>query len=354
MDAPRVLHVDSGKSWRGGQRQVLLLATGMKDRGFDPLLAAPPNSPLAVRARAAGLAVLELPLRGELDLRSALRLRRFIARERVDIVHAHDAHSHGIALVALLGRTTPLVVTRRVIFRPRRVRLKYAGRVARFIAISNAVRDRLVQAGIAGERITVIHSGVPAPESVTPRNWRRECGWPVDTVLCGVVGAMTREKGLDLLAAIARRLPNDLFRKTRLVLIGGDKAPRGTIGSIETCHAGFVEDIHSAIAGLDMLWHPSRSEGLGTSVIDAMALGVPPVAFATGGLSEVIEDGRSGVLVSEGDVQRFASAVTSLIRDPALRARLASGGRSRAAYFLDGPMIEKTLEVYRHIRRGGA
>ena len=116
---------------------------------------------------------------------------------------------------------------------------------------------------------------------------------------------MTQEKGLDLVGGIARRLPGELFRRTRLVLLGGKGKGGTTVSGVEGFDAGFVEEIHEAVSGLDVLWHPARSEGLGTSVIDAMALGVPPIAFAVGGLPEVIEDGKSGLLVPAGDADRF-------------------------------------------------
>jgi len=98
-----------------------------------------------------------------------------------------------------------------------------------------------------------------------------------------------------------------------------------------------------------MLWHPARSEGLGTAVIDAMALGITPVAFAVGGLPEVIEDGVSGRLVPPGNVDAFAAAVAELITDGAQRARLSAGARKRAREFDSEAMIERTAEVYKGV-----
>jgi glycosyltransferase involved in cell wall biosynthesis len=161
------------------------------------------------------------------------------------------------------------------------------------------------------------------------------------------VGSIARDKGLDVIGGIARRLPGDIFNRTRLVLLGGKGKGATTIAGIEGFDAGFVEELHPAIAGLDMLWHPARSEGLATSVIDAMSLGVPPIAFAVGGLAETIEDGKSGRLVPRGDVQAFARAAEELIRDGDLRAQLGAGARRRAQQFDARTMIERTAAVYR-------
>ena len=353
MDLPRILHVDSGRSWRGGQRQVFLLSTGLRDMGYRTLVVAPAGSPLIRRAERAGLPTYRLTLRGEWDLRSARELRAVATEWKADIVHAHDARSHSIGRIALLGkRKTRLVVTRRVAYPPKQVRLKYRYGIDAFIAISNAVRQVMVKAGVPANKVEVVYSGLPAPQVKRARNWRRERGWQLGTVVCGIVGAMTQEKGLDLVGGIARRLPGEIFRRTRLVLLGGKVKAGSTISGIEGFDAGFVDEIHDAVAGLDVLWHPARSEGLGTSVIDAMALGVPPIAFAVGGLPEVIENGKSGVLVPPGDVAGFARAAADLITNEPLRARLAEGAKLRAREFDAKRMIERTAEVYHRVIAG--
>lgn len=353
MDLPRILHVDSGRSWRGGQRQVFLLAAGLRDLGYRTLIVAPTGSPLIRKADQAGLPTYRLTLRGEWDIRSARELRAVAREWDARIMHAHDARSHSIARFALFGkRRTKLVVTRRVVFPPKQVRLKYRHGVDAFIAISNAVKTVMLKAGVPAERIEVVYSGVPAPVVKRPRNWRRERGWPVSSVICGIVGAMTQEKGLDQVSGIARRLPGELFRRTRIVLLGGKGNGVTTISGVESFDAGFVEEVHDAMAGLDVLWHPARSEGLGTAVIDAMALGVPPIAFAVGGLPEVIEDGKSGLLIPAGDVAGFVRAAAALLSDDGLRAMLAEGARQRASEFDSKRMIERTAEVYNRVLAG--
>ena len=345
----RVLHIDMGKAWRGGQRQVWLLARAQRDAGHEPLVVAPPHSPLLVRARAAGLAVSAIGAAGDWDLRAARRVAQRLKAWKPHLVHAHDARAHAIAMAALVGRrSTPLIVTRRVAFVPRG-RIKYGPRVARFIAISNAVRDALVEGGVDESRIDVVHSGVPAPVVNRVRNWRQECGWPEGTVLCGVVGAMTVEKGIGLLDQIASKMPDENRRRTRLVLLGGASIGITKIGGIESIRAGFVDEVHMAMAGLDVLWHPASSEGLGTAVIDAMALRVPPIAFRVGGLPELIVDNACGVLVPAGDVDAFARSAATLVEDEMLRKRLGDAGPERAALFSVSQMSEGTSRAYSRV-----
>lgn len=345
----RILHIDSGREWRGGQRQVYLLARGQRDRGHEPLVVANPESPLVRRLRSAGLAASSVRMRAEWDLAAARRLHALIQTWRADVTHAHDARAHAIALTALLGkRSVPLVVTRRVTFPPRG-RMKYGDRVARFIAISGAVRDVLVAAGVDASRIDVVYSGVPVPNVVTPRDWRAERRWPADAVICGVVGAMTAEKGIAELHRICANLSAESRGRVRLVLLGGQASGTEDIGGVPAFRAGFVDAVHDAMAGLDMLWHPSSTEGLGTAVIDAMALRVPPIAFAVGGLTELLADGENGVLVPPGDASAFARSVGMLVADQSLRHRLGACGPPRAALFGVERMIDGTEATYRRI-----
>jgi glycosyltransferase involved in cell wall biosynthesis len=350
----RVVHIDSGTTWRGGQRQALLLAVGLRRLGHEPFLIASPESPLATRARGEGLAVATIRMRADWDIRAAKKIRARIRAWRADVVHAHDARSHALAMFALLGTSSaPLIVTRRVPFTPRSARLKYGERVARFIAISQAVKDAMVNGGIDPNRIDVVFSGIELPTGGVPRrDWRDELGWPGNSVLAGVVGAMTAEKGMDSVTTMAGHLSEGVARRLRFVFMGGPVEGDHPVGRVGGHSAGFVHDIHPAMAGVDFLIHPSRAEGLGTAVLDAMALGVPPIAFAVGGIPEVIIDGESGLLVAPGDHAALGAAVESLVVDPGLRDRLAQGAMERAQSFGADRMTKGTEAVYNRVLGG--
>lgn len=350
----KIVHIDSGKGWRGGQRQVYLLAKGLRDRGHESLVVAPSASPLLEKARTAGLAATAVSSRAEWDMLAAKRIRSRLRAWRPDIVHAHDARSHTIAMIALgTSSRTPLLVTRRVAFSPRLARMKYGRRVTRFIAISNAVKTAMTLVGVPAEKIDVVYSGIPEPRVAQRRDWRQELGWPQDTLVCGVVGAMTGEKGIELLQGIISRLPAAIARRCGVVFLGAEDNGQLIVPGLRTHWAGFVDEIAEAMAGLDMLWHPATSEGLGTSVLDSLALGVVPVAFATGGLSETIEHGVSGLLIQPGNLDDFASGISSLVTDAEMRQQLGLNGRRRARDFSEVSMIESNIAVYYRVLEGG-
>lgn len=352
-----VFHVDTGRGWRGGQRQALLLARGLARCGIGSAVATPPGSPLSLRAQAAGLPVFALRVRGDLDLAAAVRLARLARRVGADVLHAHDARAHAVLLLAsLLVRRPRRVVTRRTAFPPRPGpihRLKYGGRIDRYIAISGAVRDGLAAAGVDPARTRVVYSGIDPLGEVAPVDWRARLGLGAEARVLGSLGALTREKGYDdLLPALARIADPRLH-----LIVLGEGAERRRL---EACAAGLglggrvhlpgsTDRPRDAMAGFDAYVQPSRAEGLGTSVLDALALGLPLVATTAGGLAEVVEPGMSGLLVPPGDPPALAAALSRLLGDPALRARLAEGGRRRAAAFSAEAMVEGTLAVYREL-----
>lgn len=350
LRALRVLHVDAGREWRGGQRQLVLLAGGLRAEGIESLVVAQPASPLLHRLKTEGIATAAVRMRRGLDLLAIRRLRRLLATWQPHVVHAHDPRSHALLDAALVGRRKVrfLVVTHRSTDIPRRT-LRSRARVARFVAISSAVRDALISGGVTEDGVTLVYPGVSAPKADLPRAWRLECGWPEETVVAGVVGPLTREGHLGDLEALLAPLPPRVRGRLALVLLGGPAAGRGALHGVPTFRAGFVHDVHAALRGLDFLLHPGDAEGLGTAVIEAMALGVPTVAFDTGGIAEVVAHARNGLLVAPGDARGFATAIVHLVEDRALRGTLSANGPVRARQFDVGHMVAAVLAGYRDL-----
>jgi glycosyltransferase involved in cell wall biosynthesis len=366
-DAPplRTLHVNTERTWRGGERQTLLLAAGLRDRGHGVTIVCPPSAPLGVRARAAGLDVVEMRMRGELDLRAIRRLRRIYRDDAIDVVQLHTSHAHTLGALARLGRRLPrTVVARRVdysIFRSGTIgftRLKYRTGVDRYIAISAAIRGVLVADGIPSERISIVHSGVvPLPPARRDRAAvRAGLGIPAGARVVGNVAHLARHKGqIHLVRAFAQLAPR--YPDLHLVIAGegeeraaleteiGASALRGRAHLV-----GFQEDVAAWLAAFDIFAMPSEQEGLGTSILDALAAGLPVAGSRTGGIPEIIEDGVTGLLAPPGDAKALAGALGALLDDPARAARLADAGRRRVAEdFSAAAMVEGSIAVYREL-----
>jgi glycosyltransferase involved in cell wall biosynthesis len=269
------------------------------------------------------------------------------------IVHAHDSHAHTLADAAIRIRKAHMVVTRRVDF-PIRQAARWR-RVERAIALSTPVRDRLLAVGVPIERISIIPPAVdlemldpspPWPAAVPTRS--------ADTRFVVCVAALTPEKGIDVLVEAAARLHATHPAVEWLVL--GDGPQRDVL--LSRCRAleltgvvalaGHVEHPEAVVARAQVLVQPSRSEGFGSSVLDALALGVPVVASDTGGLPESLAAG-GGILVPPGDPGALARGVASILDDPRLHERLSGDGRVAAEGFDVATMVSRTLDVYRSL-----
>jgi glycosyltransferase involved in cell wall biosynthesis len=350
----RVLHVDPERDWGGGEAQVLHLLRELALRGHESVLAAVAGAPLARAAAAAGVRVVDCPIANHADLRMVPRLRR-LARA-ADVVHFHTARAH--ALAPWIGRTgARRVVTRRMDYVPRGgawTRFLYNRAVDGVIAISDGVRRALLEAGVDGDRIRVVPSGIdPAAFTIDPAaraELRRAWGARDEDVVVIVVGALERRKGHGVLLDAAARLAPGL--RLRWVFCGegsleAELRTRVTARGLPVTFLGFRGDVARCLAAADVAALPSRHEGLGVAALEAMAAGLPVVASRVGGLAEVVIDGETGRLVGVEDAPSLAAALDALARDPETRRRMGRAGRERVGVrYSAAAMAEGTLACY--------
>ncbi|MFL5517219.1 MAG: glycosyltransferase [Gemmatimonadales bacterium] len=347
-----VVHVASGREWRGGQRQVWQLARELQRRGeVAQAVVTGLGSELAARLRADAVPVVPAVWRAGLDPRALAAVVR-AARRGAALLHAHDAHAVTLAGIASLLTRVPLVATRRVDF-PLRRRGLWAHAV-RIIAISEAVATVLTNDGVPPERVVVVHSGIDleAVRATAPFGARARLGLPEDSLLAITVGALVPHKDHATLLHAARRLA-DRFPALHWVVAGdGELLPllewlRDQLGLNGRVHfLGQIPDPEGLIAEADVFVMSSREEGLGTSVLDAMALGIPVASTAAGGLGEML-GGGAGLLVPAANPEALANAVARILGDPSLRSALAENAASKVRHFTAERMAGEVLTVYR-------
>ena len=355
----RVVHVDTARSWRGGQNQVLLTARGMAERGHAVTVACREGGALEARALEAGLAVRPVPFHGDLWPPAITALASVFHAARPQVIELHDPHAVSAGLLArLLGTRAAVVATRRVDFplRGRLSRAKYRA-CDRVIAVSQAVRSVLEGGGIAPERLRLVYEGVP---DRAPAVGRREAllslGVPEDVPVVGNVAALTDHKDHATLldaAAIVHRTRADV----RFVIVGEGKLRPGLeahaheLGLAERVRfAGFRSDLDRLLPAFDVFCLWSQLEGLGTSLFDAMAFGLPIVATAAGGIPEAVEDGVTGRVVPVRSSEALAAALLEVLSDEGRRRALGEAGRRCFLdRFTDDRMVEATLRVFEEL-----
>ena len=359
------VHVDTARTWRGGQNQVLVTVLGLRALGHRTALVAHPSGELRRRAEE-GLDFFPLAPRTEMDLAAAWRLSRLLKELRPDVVHAHDPHGVAMAAIALSMSTLPtrprLIASRRVDFHLRGSALsrwKYR-QVDCFICASEAIRTMLVGDGVAKRRTVTVHEGIDLArvKAAPPAELHQELWLPHDAPIVGNVAALVPHKGQKyLIGAVARLLRDE--PDTRVVIAGEGELQAALVQQIRHHHlekhvilAGFRPDILSLHKAFDVFVLSSVTEGLGTSLLDAMACARPVVATSVGGIPEVVVDGETGFLVPPRDPEALAAAIGRLISDRGLREKMGAAGLARVqSAFSAEHMVRNTLRVYERVVR---
>lgn len=356
------VHLDTARTWRGGQQQVLLTVTGLAELGHPAVLVAHSSGELRRRA-AEGLRTVALNPSGEFDLQAAWQFHRILRSVAPDVVHVHDPM--GVALIAMALKVQPrlrprplVVASRRVDFHLKRnalSRWKYR-HIDVFIAVSKVIAGMLIEDGIPAEDIEVVHDGVPIGtiDKTEASDVHKALWLPHGAPIVGNVAALVPHKGQrDLIAAAAkvvRAVPD-----ARFVILGEGELRPALEQQVKDLglerHVflpGFRPDALSLQKSFGIFVMSSLTEGLGSAMLDAMACGTPVVGTFAGGIPEAVEDGRTGLLVRPHHPDELAAAIVRLLKDGALRAALGSAARSHVeqAFSVDR-MVEGTLAVYR-------
>jgi glycosyltransferase involved in cell wall biosynthesis len=356
----RVLHVEGGAELYGGAKQVLYLLEGLARQGVENHLACREGCDLA-RLAAPFAEVHGMRMGGDLDLGLIRRLGRAMDACRPDLVHLHSRIGADVmGGIAARRRGLPVVHTRRVDNPEPRwlVAWKYCLH-DRVVAISEGIARVLSAEGLPEHKLRVVRSAVAAGRYGGPQDpphCRAELGLTGDVPVIAVIAQLIERKGhrvlLDALPVLLQTYPDLQVRFLGKGPLAGrlqeEIDVRGLSGHVRLM--GFRNDLPGLLPCLDVVVHPALMEGLGVSLLQAAAAGVPVVASAVGGIPEAVRDRVNGRLVPPGEPEPLAAAIDELLADPALRRHLGAGGRAlvRSEFSVES-MVAGNLAVYREL-----
>lgn len=361
----RILQISSASSFGGGERYVVDLTKSLIARGHDLYLAVRPQSPLPRHLQLSPEKILTLPLRNALDVQSAHELDRYVRRRGIEIVHAHMARDYSLAAYATRRRRqTKFVATRHVLFQLNRLHRHTLARATRVIAVSAAVgRELRSQRILSDKQIVVIPNGVDvdrfnrALARFDRFQYLRSMGLPRDCLLVGSIGELrTLKRHDDFIRAAV--LVAETFPETHFVLAGVDPTSSGEVqkqletlvvqlGLKDRFHfLGWLDEAEKLLAALDVFVSASETESFGLVIAEAMAAGTVVVATETEGAKEVVEAGKTGILVPIGDVPRIAEAVTTVLGDYNRREMGARAREAANARFSLKRMVDEIEKIY--------
>jgi glycosyltransferase involved in cell wall biosynthesis len=345
----------------GGAQQVLYLLDGLAQQGVRCTLVCPPDSAICTAAGSTGVTVQPLPMAGDLDIAFGRRFARWLSTAQAQLLHVHSrrgADTWGGLAARYAG--VPVVLSRRVdsadlpVLGPLKYRLYDS-----VICISAAIRAQLQAAGVPDDKLRLIHSAVDAARCQP--NWSRAdflaaFALPADALVVVCVAQLLARKGhatlLDAWPTVIAACP-----RARLILFGQGpeeaqlRLQAAQLGLGESIvFAGFRQDLLDFLGHADLLVHPALREGLGVSLLEAQAAGLPVVATRAGGIPEAVADGLSGVLVPPQNSVALATAVIRLLQDPQQRSAMGAAGRAHIErdYSLAG-MVSGNLQIYKEL-----
>jgi glycosyltransferase involved in cell wall biosynthesis len=361
QDPIRSVHIDTARTWRGGQNQVLLTVTGLEELGHPAVLVAHEAGELKRRARE-GLRFIGFSPRSEFDVHAAWQLARVLRDVQPDVVHAHDPM--GVALSAMALQMKPTLPRRPVVVASRRVdfhlkshafsKWKY-GHVDLFLAASRVIASILETDGIASDRIATVHDGVNVSlVDKQPALDAHAAFWlPKGAPVVGNVAALAGHKGQKYLVAAAARVVREL-PDTRFLIIGEGDLKDSLERQIRELGldrhvllTGFRPDVLGLMKSFDLFVMSSVTEGLGSAMLEAMAATRAVVGTRAGGIPEAVAHDVTGLLVPTHDERALAEAIVQLLGDPERRQRFGEAGRARIIEeFSVDRMVQRTVEAY--------
>lgn len=338
-------HLNLARGFRGGERQTELLIRGLAALGWTQRLVVRRGQPLAARCR--DIRDLEIIEAGAGVVGACAALRG------AGLVHSHEGRGVQAAWLNRMFRGVPYLITRRVQKGPGNSALnrRMYRSAAAVVAISEAIRSALARldAQLPVSVIPSASSGLPVKLGNVER-LRASFG---GSFVAGHVGALDdSHKGQLQIIGLARRwLATRPDARFVLVGAGRDEARlrQAAAGLDNVLFTGEVGNVGDYLAAFDVFLYPSRHEGLGSILLDALEAGLPVVATAVGGIPEIIRDGENGVLVTPDDPAALESAVAAFHADDRLRARVAAANRLRAREFSAATMTGRYERLYREL-----
>ncbi len=334
-----ILHVDHEKSWRGGQNQTFELISHL--RNHKSFLATPEGSILSEKLKDF-CANFPLTTRNDLDFMAGIKLKKIIAENNIDIVHAHTAKSHAAIIWAkFFGAKFKAVVHRRVLSDSRRkisAYLKYqSSKIDRYICVSNAVAEKLRQMGVNNEKIKTIPSGIDLKKfhslNKTSSRQKLQIDYKIDSSKKIIVCAahLSPLKGQKYLIEALRNLPRNF-----VCFFVGDGEDRKMLENMSenfqlrnrVFFTGFENSTISYLSAADICVLPTLWEGLGTILLEGALAGCALIASDVGGVPEIITHQVTGLLVPPQNSLALHNALADLLNSPEKTKTLADSAKS--------------------------
>jgi glycosyltransferase involved in cell wall biosynthesis len=363
MENIKVLHLSSEKIWRGGEQQIAYLIEELKPLGVTNYVAVREKSPFVQYCKDENIVAFSLPFKNSLDIKTAIEIKSICLNERIDIVHLHSSKSHGIGVLSkILGNKVPFVLSRRVSFPIKNnwfTKFKYNfSAIERIICVSENIK-KIVQNYInKPEKCVTIYDGIDLEKfdlTVKTTILKDEFNISRDSFIIGNTSALESEKDyVTFIKTIKILVQNNNNVHAFIIGKGSEEFSLKELVNKEGLNdfitfTGFRNDIDKILPELDLFLMPSKSEGLGTSILDSFIAKTPVVATHAGGIPEIVIHEKTGMLAPIGDAETLSIHIEKIIKNPDFKMMLIDQASDKVLEFSKKEMAIKTFKVYTEI-----
>jgi L-malate glycosyltransferase len=359
----RILLISSIKNWRGGEQQVAYLATELRVLGKEVFMVVAKKSKLEQFCIANEFQYATVNFSNGFNFFAAWRLKSLTVRYQIDLIHMHCSPSHTLAIFSsLLGNKAQMVLSRRVDFLIRKnlfsIKKYNYGQIRNILCVSNKIKNIIIPEIKNSEKIKTVYSGIDLNKFSTSNSniLKRQYNIGKEYILIGNVASIANHKDYFTFINTAQIIVNSGL-KAKFLIIGDDGGEEPQIRDyVKEKHleasvifTGFRTDITEILPELDIFLFTSKEEGLGTSVLDAMASKVPIVATKAGGIPEMVTNGQNGVLCSIKNSEELAEGIIKIVQNEKFRKSIIANGSVTVQKFSKEKMALETMETYMEI-----
>jgi L-malate glycosyltransferase len=356
----RIIHLSAEKTWRGGEQQIAYLLDELNKLNVEQLVVCRKGSSFETYCINNNIPYKSIGFKNQFDLNSSFALKKIANNFKADIIHIHSSHAHAIAVWAYyLGNKTNLVLSRKVDFPISKnflSKIKYnCSAIKKIICVSNAIQHIMQKDIDDKNKCITIYDGIDLSKFKSKSNkLRSEFNIAEDVKIIASTAALADHKDYPTLIEAIKQIGVQL--NTHYFFIG-DGPLRKEIQELvltnnlqhKITFTGFRTDINDLLPDLDAFVLSSKTEGLGSSILDAYACKVPVICTNAGGIPEIVEHEITGLMSSVGDANTLAKNIIRVLNDDGLKNKIIENAFEKVKSFDKKIMAEQTYSVYKNI-----
>jgi len=356
----KILHISTEKSWRGGEQQIAYLIENLPDDEVESIVFVLKNSAFHNYLKDKNFEFITYSLNSVYRLKNSRLLNQTVKKFKIDYIHAHTSKAHTLAFLRnCIFETSKVIVSRRVDFVPKMTllsKMKYRHpSIVKYVCVSKAIEKIMQSVLKQSSKTCTVYSGIDLEKWKQPLSedyLRNKYRIKVSHKVVGNIAAIEAHKDLSTFVKVANELRNEAYV---FFIVGEGSLKKQISAQIKALKldnvilTGFQKNIKQILLSFDIFLFTSNKEGLGTSLLDAMASKRPIVTTEAGGIGELVQHNKNGLTANRGNYKKLAQNIRLLSQKPELKQQIIENAAQKVKEFSAQKMAFNMLEIYKNI-----